>query len=159
MMQHDTDAQAIEISYWYDPKTRGFYEHEREGAAKISQAVHIELITGQAKGAAIVPDDTGAPVLVWPAAPTPTPEQIRAAMPALSPRQFWLAASRINITKADVLAQVDAMTDKQAASDLRIEITETVSFQRSNPAIDQLATLLGIPPEELDSLWTWAAGF
>ncbi len=93
------------------------------------------------------------------AAPTPTPEQIRAAMPALSPRQFWLAASRINITKADVLAQVDALTDKQAASDLRIEITETVSFQRSNPAIDQLATLLGIPPEQLDSLWTWAAGF
>lgn len=100
--------------------------------------------------------------LAAPVAPTltaPTPEQIRAAMPALSPRQFWLAASRINITKADVLALVDAMGDKQAAADMRIEITETVSFQRTNPAVDQLATLLNIPPEQLDSLWTWAVQF
>jgi hypothetical protein len=100
--------------------------------------------------------------LAAPVAPTvtaPTLEQIRAAMPALSPRQFWLAASRINITKADVLALVDAMKDKQAASDMRIEVTETVSFKRTNPAIDQLATLLKITPDQLDSLWTWAAGF
>ncbi|TWD54554.1 hypothetical protein FB480_103466 [Agrobacterium vitis] len=100
--------------------------------------------------------------LAAPVAPTltaPTPEQIRAAMPAVSPRQFWLAASRINITKADVLALVDAMEDKQAAADMRIEVTETVSFQRTNPAVDQLATLLNIPPEQLDSLWTWAAQF
>jgi hypothetical protein len=89
----------------------------------------------------------------------PTLAQIRAAMPALSPRQFWLAASRINITKTDVLALVDAMEDKQAASDMRIEITETVSFQRTNPAIDQLAALLSITPEQLDSLWTWATQF
>jgi hypothetical protein len=89
----------------------------------------------------------------------PTPAQIRAAMPALSPRQFWLAASRINITKADVLALVDAMEDKAAAADMRIEITETVSFQRTNLAIDQLAALLSITPEQLDSLWTWAAQF
>ncbi|MBB4954410.1 hypothetical protein H4S14_004175 [Agrobacterium vitis] len=93
------------------------------------------------------------------AAPSPTLEQIRAAMPALSPRQFWLAASRINITKADVLVLVDAMEDKAAAADMRIEITETVSFQRTNDAVDQLATLLGITPEQLDSLWTWAAQF
>lgn len=93
------------------------------------------------------------------AAPSQTPEQIRAAMPTLSPRQFWLAASRININKTDVLALVDAMDDKAAAADMRIEITETVSFQRTNEAVDQLATLLGITPEQLDSLWTWAAGF
>jgi hypothetical protein len=91
--------------------------------------------------------------------PAPTIDDIRATMPALSPRQFWLAASRINITKADVLALVDAMEDKQSAADMRIEVTETVSFQRTNPAVDQLATLLNIPPEQLDSLWTWAAQF
>ncbi|MBB4954842.1 hypothetical protein H4S14_002735, partial [Agrobacterium vitis] len=49
--------------------------------------------------------------------------------------------------------------DKAAAADMRIEITETVSFQRTNEAVDQLATLLGITPEQLDSLWLWAAGF
>ncbi|MCF1462601.1 hypothetical protein FS827_14915 [Agrobacterium vitis] len=80
-------------------------------------------------------------------------------MPTLTPRQFWLAASRINVSKADVLALVDAMDDKQAAADLRIEITEAVSFERSNPAIDEVATLLGISGEQLDSLWVWAAGF
>jgi len=93
------------------------------------------------------------------AAPGQTLEQNRAAMPTLTPRQFWLAASRINITKTDVLALVDAMEDKQAAADMRIEITETVSFQRTNPAIDQLATLLGITAEQLDSLWIWATQF
>jgi hypothetical protein len=54
---------------------------------------------------------------------------------------------------------VDAMEDKAAAADMRIEITETVSFQRTNLAIDQLAALLSITPEQLDSLWTWAAQF
>lgn len=79
--------------------------------------------------------------------------------PSLTSRQFWLAASRINVTKADVLALVDAMEDKEAAVDLRIEVSETVNFQRTNPAVDELATLLGITAEQLDSLWVWAAQF
>ncbi|MCF1481653.1 MULTISPECIES: hypothetical protein [Rhizobium/Agrobacterium group] len=87
------------------------------------------------------------------------PPPVTPVMPTLTPRQFWLAASRINVSKADVLALVDAMDDKQAAADLRIEITEAVSFERSNPAIDELAVLLGISGEQLDSLWVWAAGF
>jgi hypothetical protein len=80
-------------------------------------------------------------------------------MTSLTARQFWLAASRINITKADVLALVDAMEDKDAADDLRIEVTETASFSRTNPAVDELASLLGITSEQLDSLWVWAAQF
>ncbi|MCF1448594.1 hypothetical protein FS815_17400 [Agrobacterium vitis] len=87
------------------------------------------------------------------------PPPVTPVMPTLTPRQFWLAASRIDVSKADVLALVDAMDDKQAAADLRIEITEAVSFGRSNPAIDELAVLLGISGEQLDSLWVWAAGF
>ncbi|MCF1436964.1 hypothetical protein GOZ97_00075 [Agrobacterium vitis] len=89
----------------------------------------------------------------------PPPIEPVVVMPTLTPRQFWLAASRIDVSKADVLALVDAVDDKQAAADLRIEITEAVSFERSNPAIDELAVLLGISGEQLDSLWVWAAGF
>ncbi|MCM2443120.1 hypothetical protein HGO34_25805 [Agrobacterium vitis] len=87
------------------------------------------------------------------------PPPVAPVMPTLTPRQFWLAASRIDVNKADVLALVDAMDDKQAAADLRIEITEAVSFERSNPAIDEVAVLLGISGEQLDSLWVWAAEF
>ncbi|MBB4007817.1 hypothetical protein [Allorhizobium taibaishanense] len=87
------------------------------------------------------------------------PPAVKPVMPTLTPRQFWLAASRIDVSKTDVLALVDAMDDKQAAADLRIEVTESVSFERSNPAVDDIATLLGISGEQLDSLWLWASGF
>ncbi|MGD9476159.1 hypothetical protein [Shinella sp. G-2] len=77
----------------------------------------------------------------------------------LSPRQLWLVASRIGITKVQVLALVDVMEDQEAASDLRIEITEATTFERGHPAMDDLAGLLAIPAEQFDDLWIWAATF
>ncbi|MBB4956267.1 hypothetical protein H4S14_004369, partial [Agrobacterium vitis] len=126
--------------------------------ARVDNAIIVEMIeTDQPIGELYHPDIAAAFIEVpdevevnWsytdaegfaaPSAASPTLEQIRAAMPALSPRQFWLAASRIDVTKDAVLALVDAMEDKAAAADMRIEITETVSFQRTNEAVDQLAT-------------------
>ncbi|MFB2563654.1 hypothetical protein [Rhizobium sp. IMFF44] len=77
--------------------------------------------------------------------------------PTLTPRQLWLAAASINVTKEDVLAKVAEMPDRAASLSLQIELTETVNFERSNPAIDDLASLLGIPADQLDALWLWAA--
>lgn len=90
--------------------------------------------------------------------PSPTLEEIRAAMPALSPRQLWLAAARINITKEQVLAMVDAMEDQEAALELKIEINEAPQYERDHPAMDDLRDLMGIPTEQFDDLWIWAAG-
>ncbi len=90
--------------------------------------------------------------------PPPTLEEIRAAMPVLSPRQLWLAAARISITKDQVLAMVDAMEDQEAALDLQIEINEAPQYERDHPAMDDLRDLMGIPPEQFDDLWIWASG-
>ena len=76
----------------------------------------------------------------------------------LSPRQLWLAAARIGVTKDQVLTQVDAMEDAEAAADLRIEIAEATRFDREHPAMDELAGLLEIPTAQFDDLWIWAAG-
>ena len=75
----------------------------------------------------------------------------------LSPRQLWLAAARIGITKDQVLALVDAMEDAEAAADLRIEISEATHFERAHAAMSDLAQLLGIPQAQFDDLWIWAS--
>jgi hypothetical protein len=151
------------MTLYYSPNSKAFYDDGipakiPDDAVQISSAEHGVLLDAVNSGGSINMVD-GRPVAVAYVQPEPTLEQIRAAMPTLSPRQFWLAASRIDITKDAVLAQVDAMEDKAASADMRIEVTETVSFQRTNPAVDELATLLGITAEQLDSLWVWAAEF
>lgn len=91
--------------------------------------------------------------------PAPSIEEIRVAMPSLSPRQLWLVASRIGITKNQVLALVDDMEDQAAAADLRIEINEATSYHRIHSAVVELAELLEIPTGQFDDLWLWAATF
>lgn len=80
----------------------------------------------------------------------PTPDELREQMPPLSRRQFWLAADKIGISKADVLASA---TDNQ----LRIEIEESTEFHRTYESVVMLAPMLGITPEQLDDIWLWAA--
>ncbi len=82
----------------------------------------------------------------------------RSEYPTLTPRQLWLTAATINITKEQILLMVDQMEDKAEADALRIELTETVNFERTDPAVDRLAELMGVPGDQLDSLWLWAAG-
>ncbi len=82
-------------------------------------------------------------------------EEIRAAMPPLTSRQFWLAANAIGISKSAVLAQIDTITDAAERGALRIEAAETASFTRTHPAVDELAGAMGITPTQLDDLWNW----
>ncbi len=93
----------------------------------------------------------------WGAGKIGEPVLSRAEYPTLTPRQLWLSAASISVTKEDVLAKVAEMSDQALALSLRIELTESVNFERSNPAIDDLARLLGIPAKQLDALWLWAA--
>jgi hypothetical protein len=79
-------------------------------------------------------------------------------LPFLTPRQLWLAAARIGVTKDQVLTMIDAMDDQEAALDLKIEINEALVYERDHPAMDDLRDLMGIPPEQFDDLWIWASG-
>jgi hypothetical protein len=87
----------------------------------------------------------------------PSIKFVRSRMPSLTPRQLWLAAASIGVSKDQVLAKIDATFSGKDAVDLRIELTETVAFERSHPAISDLAGLLDVPADQLDSLWLWAA--
>lgn len=91
------------------------------------------------------------------AAPVLSPEQVRAAMPALTSRQFWLAANAIGISESIVLAQVETIEAPAERDALRIEVAKTSDFSRVHPAVDDLSGLLGITPEQLDDLWIWGA--
>lgn len=81
----------------------------------------------------------------------PTPEELRAQMPTLTRRQFWLAAHDLGVTKTMVLAfTADNLP-------LQIEVEESTEFHRTYEAVTILAPLLGITPEQLDDVWMWAA--
>jgi len=79
-----------------------------------------------------------------------TPDELRAQMPPLTRRQFWLGADSLGLSKADVLA---AAADQQ----VRIEIEETTEFHRTYESVVMLSEVLGITPEQLDDVWMWWA--
>lgn len=86
----------------------------------------------------------------WGVAPTP--------FPPLTARRLWLAAWRtMGLKKDDVIAMTAAMEDQDAAEELRIEIYEAREYERDHPAMDDLAALVGLPVEQFNALWRWAA--
>lgn len=78
--------------------------------------------------------------------------------PTITSRQLWLAAYRtMALKKDDVIARTATMEDQEAAEELRIEIYEARTYERDHPAMDDLAALVGLPVEQFDALWRWAA--
>jgi hypothetical protein len=79
--------------------------------------------------------------------------------PNLSPRQLWLAALEVGITKAGLLAQIDTMEDEALKARLQIEITEPPleGYVRTSFAVETLRQMVDIPVEQFNQLWIWAA--
>ena len=75
--------------------------------------------------------------------------------------QLWLAALELEppIFKADVLAAIDGMAGMSAKDKetVRIMIEDAQEYSRKDPRIDLLAVAMGIPPNQMDDLWKWAA--
>jgi hypothetical protein len=42
---------------------------------------------------------------------------------------------------------------------IRIMVEDAQEYAREDPRIDLLAQAMGIPPEQMDALWIWAASF
>lgn len=84
-------------------------------------------------------------------------EERRAAIPALTSRQFWLAALEIGVTKESLLQSIQAEYGGAEAAALAIEVNESASFSRHYPLVSELAEMKGIPENELDDLWLWAS--
>lgn len=85
------------------------------------------------------------------AATPPTVEELREAMPTLSPRQVRRALLSIGIAEADV--EMKLVNDPAGM----IEWRWATYFRRTHPLIDSLGPLFSITPAQIDSLWAWAA--
>lgn len=81
--------------------------------------------------------------------------------PTLRKWQLWLAALELEppIFKADVVATIDGMADMSARDreTVRIMIEDAQQYSRQDPRIDLLSVAMGIPPNQMDDLWRWAA--
>ncbi|MBZ5864349.1 hypothetical protein LAG72_24810 [Escherichia coli] len=79
--------------------------------------------------------------------------------PNLSPCQLWLAALEIELTKAQVLADVATIGDAKLRATLEIELTEPPleGYVRDSFAVERLRELMAIPVDQFNTLWLWAA--
>lgn len=84
-------------------------------------------------------------------------ERRRAAIPDLSSRQFWLTALELGVTKAGLLEKAREDYEGDDLENMLILIGESSTFSRHNPVVESLSAELGIPADNLDALWTWAA--
>ncbi|MBD9511650.1 hypothetical protein IB265_33380 [Ensifer sp. ENS10] len=88
----------------------------------------------------------------------PTEEELRAQMPTLSSRQFWLAALEIGITKTIVQNKIKTLgLAPLEEARWSTELDEAKTFERTSQFLAELTGLFNIPPNELDVLWTWAS--
>ncbi|RUT80940.1 MULTISPECIES: hypothetical protein [unclassified Mesorhizobium] len=96
-------------------------------------------------------EDTKGTAAPYVAPPAPTVEEIRAAMPSLSPRQIRLALNDIGITSADVATQ---LAGNEAGT---IEWNYATYFKRTHPLIVSLTPAFSLTEAQVDSLWLYAA--
>ncbi|UIY29190.1 hypothetical protein LZK73_21900 [Neorhizobium galegae] len=69
----------------------------------------------------------------------------------IEPVPFWKAAwDLLGIKKSDVLASI-ADPDERYEAELSIDGRKT--YQRDDETVVRLATLMGYPPEQMDTLW------
>jgi hypothetical protein len=85
------------------------------------------------------------------AAPPITPEEARAGMEEITPRQLRLTLLTIGIHEADV--DIKLVNDPAGM----VEWKYATYFKRSHPLVDGLGALFSITAEQTDSLWAWAA--
>lgn len=89
-------------------------------------------------------------VHVPPAPPVLTPEEARAIMPPITPRQLRLTLLTIGVTES----QVDAALVNDPEG--QIEWKYATYFKRTHPLVDSLGIGFSITPEQIDSLWAYA---
>lgn len=89
-----------------------------------------------------------------------TPEDIRAAMPAIYPTDFARLLQGLRtenypdgVLPSDVEAIIDAIPDKATRELARWDFNRATKFERTNPLIDQIGNALGLTPEQIDAAW------
>lgn len=135
----------------------------RFSAPSPSTTVRVELIDGTVWHTSTdAPADTELrrALHAWLAQYTPdafTPDAT--IWPDLSPRQLRLALLHAGLTEGMVNAAIDTITDPVSRESVRIEWEYGVTYQRTNPAFDALAPILGLDEAGIDALWMAAAAY
>lgn len=86
-----------------------------------------------------------------------TPDMIRSEMPALTSRQFWMAAANIDVDKDVIVAAIKANLVDSVDRKMTIAELEASTFERLNPSVTEIMSMLEIPAEQVDDLWVWAS--
>lgn len=63
----------------------------------------------------------------------------------------------IGITSADVVTVINAIPDPLMREAAMIDWEDTKEYDRHYPLVDTLADAFGLPAEQVDTLWRWAA--
>lgn len=89
-----------------------------------------------------------------PAPPEPSPQELREAMPTLTPRQVKLMLLNIGVAPEMIDAQIAAMTDAETRAVAQIEWSSATYFRRTHPLLLQIAAAIGLTdPVQVDALW------
>lgn len=85
-----------------------------------------------------------------------TPEELRALMPELTPRQFRDSLIDADIMPDHVAAAIGLIpNEKQRAKALNAWEYPT-QFTRTDPLIDQIGGMFSLTPEQIDAMWQLA---
>ena len=88
--------------------------------------------------------------------PEPTPEELRALMTPLTPRQFRDALIDHDIMPDDVTAAIGQIADvKERAKALNAWEYPT-QFDRTEPLIEQIGAIFNLTPDDIDDMWQTA---
>lgn len=89
--------------------------------------------------------------------PAPTIEQVRAAMPALTPRQIRLGFVNAGRDLASIDTAIAAIPDATERERAQISWQFATQFVRTDPLVAEVAAALGLSDTDVDSMWTAAS--
>ena len=88
----------------------------------------------------------------------PEPGPVDPIFPTLTRKQLRNGLLSIGVTSADVEAQIGTIADPLDREAALIDWQDTEAYQRTNPLVNQIGVAMGLPEEQIDALWMWAAG-
>lgn len=87
----------------------------------------------------------------------PSSEELRAALPRLTRRQFKLGLLEHGITSDQILATINAMPDGMEKEVAKIEWEDATTFERGHPLVSSIGSSLGLTEQQIDTMWAAAA--
>lgn len=89
----------------------------------------------------------------------PSPEQMRAALPDLTRKQFRLGMRNLGISTAMINSAIEAIPDNDAREIAQIEWEDSAMYSRTHPLVVQLITVFNKSADDVDNEWKQAVNY